>query len=334
MAGVPYTFGSATTSIPLSQLDSNFTTPVTIGTTTVALGNTTTTLAGLTSVATNTLTSAAATALTLQSAGSTAITVDTSQNVGIGTTSPSYKLDILTAGGGVYAAQFGNGTAAQGMRIVTGQDSTSSGITTAGGTRLIQFDGTNNVTQFYTNATERMRIDSSGNLLVGNTGLSSGKFQLYNSTGTGVYSQQIFAEYESGTGLFIEFLRRNGATNNAVGAISASTTTTTYATSSDYRLKKDAIPITNALAKVSALKPVTYKWKLDDSNGEGFIAHELAEVCPHAVVGEKDAVDADGNPQYQGIDTSFLVATLTAALQEAHGLIKDLQVRVNALEAK
>ena len=88
------------------------------------------------------------------------------------------------------------------------------------------------------------------------------------------------------------------------------------------------------MAKVSALKPVTYKWKLDDSNGEGFIAHELAEVCPHAVVGEKDAVDADGNPQYQGIDTSFLVATLTAALQEAHGLIKDLQVRVNALEAK
>ena len=95
MAGVPYTFGSATTSIPLSQLDSNFTTPVTIGTTTVALGNTTTTLAGLTSVATNTLTSAAATALTLQSAGTTALTIDTSQNVGIGQTTVSYKLDVL-----------------------------------------------------------------------------------------------------------------------------------------------------------------------------------------------------------------------------------------------
>ena len=74
--------------------------------------------------------------------------------------------------------------------------------------------------------------------------------------------------------------------------------------------------MTNALATVSALKPVTYKWKADGSNGQGFIAHELAEVVPDAVVGNKDGVDANGNPNYQGIDTSFLVATLTAAIQE------------------
>jgi len=61
---------------------------------------------------------------------------------------------------------------------------------------------------------------------------------------------------------------------------------------------------------------VTYKWKSDGADAEGFIAHELAEVCPHAVTGEKDAVDEDGNPRYQGIDVSFLVATLTAAIQE------------------
>ena len=105
--------------------------------------------------------------VSLATNGTTALTVNSSQNVGIGTASPSYKLDILTGGGGVYAAQFGNGTAAQGMRIVTGMDSTSSGITTAGGTRLIQFDGTNNITQFYTNTSERMRIDSSGNVGIG-----------------------------------------------------------------------------------------------------------------------------------------------------------------------
>jgi hypothetical protein len=74
--------------------------------------------------------------------------------------------------------------------------------------------------------------------------------------------------------------------------------------------------MTGALAKISALKPVTYKWKLNGSDGEGFIAHELAEVCPQAVIGVKDAVDEDGNPVHQGIDTSFLVATLTAAIQE------------------
>ncbi len=85
--------------------------------------------------------------------------------------------------------------------------------------------------------------------------------------------------------------------------------------------------MSGALAKVAALKPCTYKWKSDGSDGEGFIAHELAEVCPDAVVGEKDAVNEDGSIKPQGIDTSFLVATLTAAIQE-------LTARVQALEAK
>ena len=113
----------------------------------------------------------------------------------------------------------------------------------------------------------------------------------------------------------------NGATK---GTISVSNTGTTYNTTSDYRLKEDVQSMGGALAKVAALKPVTYKWKADGSHGEGFIAHELAEVCPHAVTGEKDATeiytDEEGNeqtrPKYQGIDTSFLVATLTAAIQE------------------
>jgi len=72
------------------------------------------------------------------------------------------------------------------------------------------------------------------------------------------------------------------------------------------------------------------KWNADGSNGEGFIAHELAEVCPDAVSGTKDAVDAEGNPKYQGIDTSFLVATLTAALQEAVAEINSLKARLDA----
>jgi hypothetical protein len=99
--------------------------------------------------------------------------------------------------------------------------------------------------------------------------------------------------------------------------------------------------MTGALAKVAQLKPVTYKWNIDDEDGEGFIAHELAEVCPLAVNGEKDAVDADGNPQYQGVDTSFLVATLTAAIQELKALtdtqastITALTARITALENK
>ena len=89
-----------------------------------------------------------------------------------------------------------------------------------------------------------------------------------------------------------------------------------------------------ALATVAQLKPVTYNWKIDGSDGQGFIAHELQAVVPDCVSGEKDAVDAEGKPQYQGIDTSFLVATLTAAIQEQQTLIEALTARLTALEAK
>jgi hypothetical protein len=119
-------------------------------------------------------------------------------------------------------------------------------------------------------------------------------------------------------------------TASIVGSITFTSTATAYNTSSDYRLKNTIAPITGALAKVALLKPVTYKWNVDDSDSQGFIAHELAEVVPECVTGEKDAVDANGNPKYQGIDTSFLVATLTAAIQEQQALIQSLKARLDA----
>jgi hypothetical protein len=158
----------------------------------------------------------------------------------------------------------------------------------------------------------------------------------------------------SGTQYFNAF-RYSGTT---IGQITGNNTATTYATTSDYRLKNTVVPMTGALAKVAQLKPVTYKWNADGSDGEGFIAHELAEVCPHAVTGEKDATrieqyeispavaatyDEDGNeltaaveavmgerevPQYQGIDVSFLVATLTAAIQELKAEVDSLKAQI------
>jgi hypothetical protein len=116
---------------------------------------------------------------------------------------------------------------------------------------------------------------------------------------------------------------RNGS---AVGFISTTNTATAYVTSSDYRLKENVQPMQGALTKIAQLNPVTYTWKVDGSDGQGFIAHELQAVVPDCVTGEKDAVDAEGNPQYQGVDTSFLVATLVKAVQE-------LTARITALEA-
>jgi hypothetical protein len=109
------------------------------------------------------------------------------------------------------------------------------------------------------------------------------------------------------------FKNSSGGNNGYISV--SNSNTTSYVTTSDYRLKENVTPMTGALAKVAQLKPVTYDWKSGGSS-QGFIAHELQAVVPDAVVGEKDALDKDGNPDYQGIDTSFLVATLTAALQE------------------
>jgi hypothetical protein len=149
-------------------------------------------------------------------------------------------------------------------------------------------------------------VDSSGNVGIGTTSMT-GKFNIVYSGTYGVY-----LEGAAGSSTLQIFFA--GATN--VGSISTNGTITAFNTVSDYRLKEDVAPMTGALEKVAALKPVTYKWKVDGSDGQGFIAHELDEVVPGCVTGQKDAVDADGKPVYQGIDVSFLVATLAAAIQE------------------
>jgi hypothetical protein len=100
------------------------------------------------------------------------------------------------------------------------------------------------------------------------------------------------------------------------GYISCSGNTTSYVSGSDYRLKNNIRPLKNGLALTMQMKPSEWEWKADGKFGSGFIAHELAEVCPQAVNGEKDAINEDGSIKPQGVDTSFLVGILTAAIQE------------------
>ena len=111
------------------------------------------------------------------------------------------------------------------------------------------------------------------------------------------------------------------------GSISVTTTSTSYNTSSDYRLKENVVPIENAVARIDSLNPVRFNFTSDPTRTvDGFIAHEVTPVVPEAITGEKDAVDEDGNPVYQGIDQAKLVPLLVAAVQE-------LSARVAALEA-
>ena len=210
-------------------------------------------------------------------------------------------------------------------------------ITTTGDTNTGIFFPAADQVAITTGGTQRAVVDASGNLLVGTT---SGVAKLHVLANAAVVDPVTVSNSDSGSGSqFAIVFRRN--TSTVVGSIQTTNVATSYNTSSDYRLKENIAPMTGALAKVALLKPCVYKWKVDGSDGQGFIAHELAEVEAGCVTGEKDAVDAEGNPVYQGIDTSFLVATLTAAIQELKALvdtqastITQLQADVAALKAQ
>jgi hypothetical protein len=268
--------------------------------------------------------------LELQTNGTTtAVTINTSQNVGIGTTSPSQKLQVSDGGdAGDVRIQLGNTRQLQLIRNATFDNWIRSSST---GVDFYIDQNANANLIMRTNATERMRIDSSGNLYLNTTTRRNNGMQSIDYNGSASGGMGINDTVSSNASAFIAFLTggtfRGSITNNNNTAVA-------YNTTSDYRLKENIVPMIGALDTISKLKPVTYTWKQDGSNGQGFIAHELQEIVPDCVTGEKDAVDADGNPKYQGVDTSFLVATLTAAIQEQQTIINDLKARIETLEAK
>ena len=248
-----------------------------------------------------------------------AMTLTADGLLGVGTTNPQHRLHI--AGGNVYVplshsfytytVDYGMGTPdAEGLQIFAASGDS------------IRFGGRSSGV-----FSEYARFIG-GNLLVGATSAYDGsaKIQVLMSgqnTGITTKAGSTSASYAIG------FYNPNGV----VGGIVTNASATAYNTSSDYRLKENVSPMQNALATVAALKPCTYTWKADGSNGQGFIAHELQAVVPDCVTGEKDAVDAEGKPQYQGVDTSFLVATLVAAIQEQQATIAAMETRLAALEA-
>ena len=265
------------------------------------------------------------------SGGTTALTiadnggVTAAGNVGIGLTSPQELLHLKDGDIAV-----GNGTAGNNAvigRIGFSTDSSNSRFIGMESFRL--GDAANADLRFHTyggdgNKGERMRIESSGRISKnGSFATSNTSDDFYWNTGTG--SRFRFHSGITGSRNLLGFSNPNGQ----VGAIETNGSSTTYATSSDYRLKENVDYTWDATTRLKQLKPARFNFIADDTNTlvDGFLAHEVSSIVPEAISGAKDAVDADNNPDYQGIDQSKLVPLLVKTIQE-------LEARITALEAK
>jgi hypothetical protein len=240
-----------------------------------------------------------------------AMTLDASGNLGVGTTSPGQKVEC-----------FGTLRVRSASQILD--------ISTPSG-RVDLNNLAGDALSFSTGSSERARIDSSGNLLVGTTNVAPGSGNVVGVavSGSGYVSasrDSVAAEFNriASDGDSLVF-RRAGT---QVGSISVTTLLTAYNTTSDYRLKTVIGPVANAGQRIDALQPVEYTWNADGSRTRGFLAHQFQEVYAGSVSGTKDAVDADGNPVYQSMQasTSEVIADLVAEIQS-------LRARVAALES-
>jgi hypothetical protein len=176
-----------------------------------------------------------------------------------------------------------------------------------------------------------MRINNAGDVFIGCTADVSASVFGVAITGVSNSGRQYRSSVNStAASNHAAFFNPNGL----VGTISTSGSATAYNTSSDYRLKENVVLLTGAIDRLQQIPVHRFNFIADpDKTVDGFLAHEAQAVVPECVTGEKDAVDGDGNPVYQGIDQSKLVPLLTAALQEAIAEIASLKDRVAALEA-
>jgi hypothetical protein len=189
--------------------------------------------------------------------------------------------------------------------------------------------------------TERWRITSGGafysnssSIYIGTGGAQmsgGGRIIIRGDFYNGTAGQELTTSDDSNGAIYMQF---GNSVGTRIGSITrASSTSIAFNSTSDYRLKENIAKVKEASQKIKQLCPVTFNFiGHADELSTGFIAHELQEIIPEAVSGAKDAVYADGTPNYQGVDQSKLVPLLTAALQEAITKIETLEARLTALE--
>jgi hypothetical protein len=271
--------------------------------------------------------------------------VDSTNNrVGVGTDSPSAIATIKTASNeeDVILIEQSDGTDVGSLRINNGafiikgkNASQPIQLQTHDGNEDIEVDPDGFI-KMETAGSERLRIDVSGNLLVGKTSTA------FNTAGSGILS--------TGEGQFVRdgghpvSINRKTSDGNViyfakdatqVGSISVTGSSTAYNTSSDYRLKENVTNVTDGITRVKQLEPKRFNFITNpDKTVDGFLAHEAQSVVPEAVTGTHNEVDDDGNAIMQGIDQSKLVPLLTAALKESITKIETLETEMTSVKAR
>jgi len=290
-----------------------------------------------------------------EGSGTEAARIDGTRTLGVGTTNLLDASGYVSANGAVYGKGFAtangrndNAGFLTGLGITNGNNgSTNNGVVTG---RLVAYIGGRTVTsdsnadgdsgaslEFFTKGenavlSKKMSILSNGHVLINRDGEIGTTF--LNIGGVSSSVNGIGVQNGTDSSLVFSFFIRN-ASATTIGSISNNGSTTSFNTSSDYRLKENVTDITDGITRLKLLNPSRFNFIADaDRTVDGFLAHEVSNIVPEAITGEKDAVDEEGNPEYQGIDQSKLVPLLTAALQEAVAKIETLETQRADLEAR
>ena len=289
--------------------------------------------------------------LSIVTGGADRLTVASGGSVGIGVTAPAADLHIedsanvtmqLTAGASnACTIRFGDTGDTNIGKIQYNNDDDSLAFDTNNSTRLT-IDSSGNVGIAETTPTEVLHVNGNikgtGNIFIGTTGTP------HSQTGTveklRLQQNEISVAANASAGLKVNRLGSNGdavkffRSGVEVGSIELGTSTTSFETTSDHRLKENVVGLADGITRVKQLQPKRFNFIVDaETTFDGFLAHEAQAVVPEAVSGTYNEVDENGDPVMQGIDQSKLVPLLTAALQEAIAKIETLETKVAALEA-
>lgn len=263
---------------------------------------------------------------------SEAIRVRYNGNVGIGTSSPQAPLEASVSQTSDYeVARFSNGALGSsfnaGAHITIGRPDIPRNLKLGiVGNGSSEFHGylycteTGGALKFGTQNTERMRIDASGNVMVGRTSASTSSTDDGHVFAAAGYNISNIAGTTSATHTYFQ---RNGS--SIAGSITSTSSATSYNTSSDYRLKEDVQPMTGASDRVLALNPVNFAWKADGTRVDGFLAHEAQEVVPEAVHGVKDGMRTEEYEVTPAVYEDVIIPAVDAVLDEEGNVITEAQ---------